>query len=117
MQSDYTYDSLVGAFQGQDALVCAIPTVQIEEQRQIIDAAVAAEVKRFLPSEFGTDTSVEGLGEMASFFAAKQEVVAYLREKEAEGLSWTALYTGPWIDWVRISATNLRTPTAQNTHG
>lgn len=103
MQSDYAFDSLVNAFRGQDAVVCAIPTVLIEQQQKIIDAAVAAKVKRILPSEFGADTSAEGLGDMASFFTAKKEVVAYLKQKEAEGLSWTALCTGPWIDWVSVT--------------
>lgn len=112
MQSDYTYASLVDAFHGQDAVVCAIPTVHIEDQEKIIDAAVATKVKRILPSEFGTDTSAEGLGEMAFFFKAKQEVVRYLEQKEVEGLSWTALCTGPWVDWVSTTSMHYRTPSA-----
>ena len=101
VQSDYTFESLVNVFHGQDAVVCATPAVNIEDQRKIIDAAVAAKVKRILPNEFGADTSVDGLGEISALFKAKQKVVAYLKEKEAEGLSWTALCTGPWVDWVR----------------
>lgn len=100
VQSDYTFTSLVDAFHGQDAVICAVPRVQIEDPRKIIDAAVAAKVKRFLPSEFGTDTSAENLGDVAEFFKANLDVVAYLKQKELEGLSWTALCTGPWIDWV-----------------
>lgn len=76
----------------------------MEDQKKIIDAAVAARVKRFLPNEFGADTSDERLGEMFALFKVKQELVAYLKQKEADGLSWTALCTGSWIDWVCITA-------------
>lgn len=110
IQSDYTFTSLVNAFQGQDAVICAIAADNIEVQYKIIDAAVAAKVKRFIPDEFGIDTSPRKSGEMDTFFKTKQNVAAYLQQKEAEGLSWTALCTGIWIDWVSIffSATPLR---------
>lgn len=105
MQSDYSFDSLVQVFQGQDAVVCATAATNIADQRKVIDAAVAAGVKRFLPNEFGADTAAEAVGEKAEMFKAKAEVVAYLKQKEAEGLSWTALCVGMWIDWVSL-ATN-----------
>lgn len=103
IHSDYTLESLTHVFQGQDAIVNTVPVVHFEDQQQIIDAAIAAKVKRFLPNEFGVDNSAEGVGEVATaYFKVKREVVAYLRQKQAEGLSWTALCTGSWVDWVRI---------------
>jgi hypothetical protein len=57
-------------------------------------------VKRFLPSEFGIDTSVEGLEDSAAFLKGKQDVMDYVKSKEVEGLSWTAIFVGSWIDWV-----------------
>lgn len=60
-------------------------------------------MQRFLPSEFGSDTSIVGKYEKAGFLKWKSEVMEYVRTKEAEGLEWTAIYTGAWIDWVSIS--------------
>ncbi|CAI6084397.1 unnamed protein product [Clonostachys chloroleuca] len=103
VHSDYTFSSLVEAFAGQDAVISTIATVatmDINDQKAVIDAAVAAKVKRILPSEFGSDTSVEDLEKHAPFLKGRQEVVQYLRTKEPEGLSWTSLCTGAWIDWM-----------------
>lgn len=107
VQSDYTYESLVNAFQGQDAIVTTVQVVHFEDQKKIIDAAIATKVKRFLPNEFGVDNSAQDLGEGASFFKVKAEVVAYLKQKQTNDLSWTALCTGLWIDWVRNTAIQL----------
>lgn len=104
LQSDYTFESLVNAFHGQDAVICAIPPIHIVDPRRIIDAAIVSKVKRILPNEYGTDTSSDGLGEMAPFFQANKDLVAYLKQKQAESLSWTALCTGAWIDYVSIIA-------------
>lgn len=65
-----------------------------------MDACVAAGVRRFLPSEFGSDTSVVGEDEKAGFLKCKRDVLEYVTSKEKEGLEWTALYTGGWIDWL-----------------
>ncbi|VUC29821.1 unnamed protein product [Clonostachys rosea] len=103
MHSDYTFSSLVEAFAGQDAVISTIATVatmDINDQKTVIDAAVSSKVKRILPSEFGSDTSTEDLEKHAPFLEGRQEVVQYLRTKETEGLSWTSLCTGAWIDWV-----------------
>lgn len=94
-------------FKDQDAVVSLISTADVSQQETIIDAAVAAGVKRFLPSEFGSDTSVENLAGIAPLLAPKQEVVRYLRTKEPAGLSWTALCSGSWIDWVSTTYCNL----------
>lgn len=103
VQSNYSFLSLIQVFGGQDAVISTIATLNAKDQQNIIDAAAAAKVKRFLPSEFGSDTSVEGLEELAPMLQRKQEVLDYLKTKQAEGLSWTALYTGPWIDWVSLT--------------
>jgi hypothetical protein len=106
VKSDYTFSSLVEVFNGQDAVISTLSTANIAEQKIVIDAVAAAKVKRFMPSEFGSDTSVEGLEKMAPFLKGKQEVMDYVKSKEAEGLSWTVLFTGPWIDWVSLLMMN-----------
>ncbi|KAI1177346.1 hypothetical protein F4777DRAFT_596737 [Nemania sp. FL0916] len=100
LRSDYSFASLADVFKGQDAVVSTISTLSVQQQLAIIDAATTAGVKRFLPSEFGSDTSVDDEENTAAFIRDKQEVVRYLRRKEAGGLSWTALCPGPWVDWM-----------------
>ncbi|KAI1746078.1 NAD(P)-binding protein [Xylaria scruposa] len=100
LQSDYTYTSLVEAFRNQDAVVSTIATKNVQQQMSIIDAAVAAKVRRFIPSDFGSDSSVEDEEHLTVWLKSKQEAVRYLRTKEADGLSWTSLCTGPWVDWL-----------------
>lgn len=103
LQSDYSFESLVDAFKGQHAVISTVTTSTVQQQLKIIDAAAAAKVKRFLPSEFGSDTSVDDDDAIEAFLKDKQEVVRYLRTKESEGLSWTALCPGAWVDWVSAS--------------
>ncbi|KAI1181831.1 NmrA-like domain-containing protein [Nemania serpens] len=100
LQSDYSFESLVDAFKGQHAVISTVTTSTVQQQLKIIDAAAAAKVKRFLPSEFGSDTSVDDDDAIEAFLKDKQEVVRYLRTKESEGLSWTALCPGAWVDWM-----------------
>ncbi|KAF9783635.1 hypothetical protein IL306_008762 [Fusarium sp. DS 682] len=107
VKSDYTFPSLVEVFTGQDAVISTLATSNIAEQKIVIDAVAAAKVKRFIPSEFGSDTSLEGLENMAPFLKQKQGVMDYVKSKEPEGLSWTAIFTGPWIDWMLIEGKGL----------
>ena len=100
-KTDYSDSSLIGAFKGQDAIVSAIATYSTTQQKAIIDAAVAAGVKRFLPSEYGVDTARPEIYECLPPAVMKQEVVEYLKTKEKDGLSWTAICVGAWFDWVR----------------
>ena len=102
VKSDYTFPSLVQIFTGQDAVISTLSTANIADQKTVIDAVAAAKVKRFMPSEFGSDTSVEGLEDMAPFMKGKQDIMDYVKSKEVDGLAWTAIFSGPWIDWVSL---------------
>ena len=53
LRTDYTRNSLVSAFTNQDAVVSTIATFSTHIQASIIDAAIEAGVKRFVPSEYG----------------------------------------------------------------
>lgn len=100
---DYgSFDSLKAALTGQDAVVSVIATQAIAAQRTAVDAAVAAGVKRFIPSEFGINTrKVQGTT-IGKILAGKVAVVDYLAEKAKEDpeFSWTGLSTGLFFDWV-----------------
>ena len=100
IKTDYTHASLVSAFKGQDAIVCTIATSNLTDQKRVIDAAVEAGVKRFIPSEFGWDTSGAIALEIAPCTSMKIDTVAYLKGKEGAGMSWTSICNGLWADWV-----------------
>lgn len=70
----------------------------LQGQQLLIDAAIAASVKRFIPAEFGSDTLGKS-GELA-VFGGKVASRKYLEEKAAEGkITWTAIANGPFLDW------------------
>ncbi|KAF7176530.1 hypothetical protein CNMCM7691_002848 [Aspergillus felis] len=95
----YPYEDLVKAFQGQDAVVNTINSFSVAEQHKFIDAAIAAGVKRFVPSEYGVDNNNPAAQELSSVFKEKGMVQQYLRNKESSGLTWTAIACGTWIGW------------------
>ena len=87
------------AFKGQDAIVVTIARASAHKQKDFIDAAVKAGVKRFVPSEFGGDTDNEkALAILPRLYGGKKEVVDYLKEKENDGLTWSAFVTGPFFE-------------------
>lgn len=97
---DYnSFDSMRAAFAGQDAVISCITTFATHQQRAIVDAAVASGVKRFLPSEYGMDSSNPQGFELLPALATKRSQVEYLATKEKEGMSWTALIVGAFFDW------------------
>jgi uncharacterized protein YbjT (DUF2867 family) len=99
VRTDYSHESLVKAFTGQDVVVSTIATFSTDQQIKIVDAAMAAKVQRFLPSEFGIDTSSPQIFEALPPAKAKHDTVAYLKSKESTGLTWTAVIVGSFFDW------------------
>jgi hypothetical protein len=95
-------DALKAAFAGHDAVVSVVGTLAVPAQRVAIDAAVAAGVRRFIPSEFGIHTrKVRGTA-IGGILSGKIEVVDYLEGVAAEHseFSWTGVTTGLFFDWV-----------------
>ena len=91
-------DSLKQAFQGQDAVISLVGGGAVGDQNKLIDAAIAAGVKRFLPSEFGSNTPNPKIRAVVPAFEAKFGTVNYLKSKE-DAISWTSVVTGPFFDW------------------
>ena len=93
-------DSIASALQGIEGVVSNVASHAILSQKKIIDAAVGANVKRFLPSDFGSDLSVEAT-KTVPFNMPKVEIHEYLAEKSKThpGLSYTFVYSGPFLDW------------------
>ena len=99
VDESYPEAALVAAFKGQDAIVSAVGYAALQQQTKLIDAAVKAGVKRFLPAEFGSNTTPATCEAVPILMQNKVDIVNYLKTKEASGLTWTALCTGPFFDW------------------
>lgn len=101
---DYaSVESLTSALEGQDALVSILATVAVAGQRPLVDAAVAAGVKRIIPSEFGINTRFLGKEPIGSILQGKIQTLNYIHEKSKQNpsLTWTGISTGLFFDWVR----------------
>ncbi|KAI8167533.1 hypothetical protein KHU50_006487 [Colletotrichum sp. SAR 10_65] len=97
-------ESLTAALAGQDAVVSAISTVAAVvkgAQDPLVDAAIAAGVKRFIPSEYGLNTRNLKGEILGDWLIAKTEAVDYLIEKAKahEGFTWTGIGTSLFFDW------------------
>jgi saccharopine dehydrogenase-like NADP-dependent oxidoreductase len=99
VSDDYPEAELLKAFKGQDAIVSTIATASTAQQHAIIDAAIKAGVKRFVPSEFGSDTrNDKAMAILPQYFKGKADTVEYLKSKESTGLTWTAFVTGCFFE-------------------
>ncbi|KAF3178044.1 hypothetical protein EYR41_006445 [Orbilia oligospora] len=98
LDTDYSPSSLEEAFNSQDAVVSVVAGAALGEQKKLIDAAVAAGVKRFIPSEFGSNTDNKEAQELVPIFSRKVEIKNYLESQTSNGLTWTGIVTGPVFD-------------------
>ncbi|KAH8592821.1 putative isoflavone reductase like protein P3 [Bisporella sp. PMI_857] len=99
--ADYSsVDSVATAFQGQDAVVSLVGNQGFEGQTVLIDAAIKAGVKRFLPSEFGSNIANPNTAQLP-IFGHKVAIRKYIEEKAAANKDFTYSYVinGPFLDW------------------
>ncbi|KAL7907436.1 hypothetical protein GGI35DRAFT_487146 [Trichoderma velutinum] len=94
-------EAVESVLQGHDALVSTISPAAAGDQRTIIDAAVAAKVRRFLPSEFGVDLRRTEERSLGWILANKVNVTDYLSEvvQKNPWFTWTGLAVGIFFDW------------------
>lgn len=99
VEADFTsLESLKAAFQGQDAVVSIVGEAGIPVQKLAVDAAIAAGVKRFLPSNFGSNMANPNSRQIP-IFARKVAIEEYLIEKsKTSALTYTFVYTGGFLD-------------------
>ncbi|KAB5522111.1 hypothetical protein GE09DRAFT_500858 [Coniochaeta sp. 2T2.1] len=96
----YPTSDLVAAFKGQDAIINCMTTFSVKDQYRIIDAAIAAGVQRYSPSEYGLNNMKPEAQALSTAFAEKGAVQAYLREKAEEGkIEWMSISCGMWVAW------------------
>lgn len=91
--------SLTNALTGQDAVIALFGAETAALQVPLLDAAIAAGVTRFIPSDFGSDTHNENVKGLP-VFAKKIEVQTAVAERAASGLiEYTQVINGPFLDW------------------
>ncbi|KAH8160475.1 hypothetical protein CIB48_g7773 [Xylaria polymorpha] len=97
---DYdSVEALTAALQGQDAVISTLGVAGLSKQLNLVEAAVKANVKRFLPSEFGSDTT-NAKNAALPVFADKVAIHKALAKEAANGkISYTSVITGPFFDW------------------
>lgn len=97
---DYSsVEQLTAALKGQDALVSAVGSMQIAVQDVLVDAAVAARVKRFLPSDFGSNLANAKTRQLP-VFTHKVKIQDYLVEKaKTSDLTYTFVCNNAFLDW------------------
>lgn len=98
INTDYSSSSLAEAFKGQDAVVSALAFAGLGTQIALVDAAIAAGVKVFLPSEFGLDTASPNAVQTIPGIKVKVDTMEYLKSVQ-DKISWTVVVTGALFDW------------------
>jgi hypothetical protein len=93
-------EALTKALQGQDAVVSTIGNEAQLGQTALFDAAIAAGVKRFLPSEFGSDL-INPKSASLPVFGGKVAFRKHIEEKVKAGadITYTYVVTGGFLDW------------------
>ncbi|VUC35281.1 unnamed protein product [Clonostachys rosea] len=92
-------ESLKEALKGQHAVVSTVGTELLAGQKLIIDAAIAVGVKRFIPSEFGSNCDVPSTRKLP-VYAYKVQVQDYIIEKsKTTDITYTFIYNAAFLDW------------------
>ncbi|KAH8900010.1 NAD(P)-binding protein [Thozetella sp. PMI_491] len=96
------YDSVEGltsVLSGQDAVITTLGPEGSQAQLNLVEAASKAGVKRFIPSEFGSNVDNPKVHNFP-VFASKVAVDALLEEKaKTTDLSYTLIRNGVFLDW------------------
>jgi len=100
VEADFTnVESLKAAFEGRDAVVSIVGDAGVPSQRVMVDAAIAAGVKRFLPSNFGSNMANPNSRKLP-VFAQKVMVEDYIVEKaKTSELTYSFIYVGGFTDF------------------
>lgn len=80
-------------------MISALGATGFNEQKKLVDAAITAGVKLFIPSEFSASSQTEAVLELLPLFREKYDLIAYLRTRE-DSISWTGIATSGLFDWV-----------------
>jgi len=101
IKKEHSDPTLHESFAGQDAIISTVGGAAILDQIKIIDAAAKAGIRRFIISEWGSDTLNPVFQKGVFFYTQKKAVLDHLDivVKENPGFSWTGICCGPFLDW------------------
>ncbi|KAJ5997188.1 hypothetical protein N7522_008848 [Penicillium canescens] len=99
VKPDFSEAELESALRGQDAVTSAVAATGFVDQKKFIDASIRAGVKRFIPSEFSSNTLSDAAIQLVPLFEQKRVVLDYIKSKESEGLTWIGISTALLLDW------------------
>lgn len=107
VKSDFTASSLQLAFAGHDLIISTMYGGDVDMQKCIIQAAIIAGVKRFIPHEFGHDTLNKDIQKRMPIYSSRFQVLDYLQKKASQTptLEWVGIATGYTLDTNLISGT------------
>ena len=97
--------ALVRALESQHAVICILNDLAGGVQFQLIEAAVEAGVKRFIPSEWGSSDIVASVPELENSFEERSKIIELLERKAKEAtvagkeFHWSAVNCGVFMDW------------------
>ena len=96
---DYDSDgSLIQALQSQDSLVSTVAMSAISHRLRMIDAAIAAGVRIFIPAEY-TVNSRDATAQMQPMMSSVVAIQDYLSTKE-DSISWFVINCGALLEFV-----------------
>jgi hypothetical protein len=88
---------LTAAFANQDVVVSALPLPMLSSDKIWMQAAIAAGVKRIVPSEYSTNIDNE-LSKKLPIVKDKVEIRTYVESLATEGkIDWTSINNGPFL--------------------
>jgi putative NADH-flavin reductase len=99
---DFPFDQLKTALQGQDAVVACFSLKDPEQHIRLLEASVAAGVRRFLPADWGScDSASPRTQELVKLYSDKARVQRRAEElaREHVGFTWTSIVCGHFFDW------------------
>ena len=93
-------ESVTAAFEGQDAVVSTVGMQALLGQSVLVEAAVAANVKRFLPSDFGSDLA-NPKSRILPVFGHKTAIHKALRDAAAAkpDFTYSLVCNSAFLDW------------------
>lgn len=104
-KTDFSAISLRAAFAGQDLIISTTAGGDADQQIDIVDAAVAAGVLRFMPHEFGQDTLNKEISKRLRKSAGRAKVIEHLQKTSSDhqDFEWVGVATGYTLDTGLIS--------------
>lgn len=84
-----------------DTVVSLVGGNALTTQKVMMDAAFAAGVVRFLPSEFGANTEDDRVRDLIPLYNRRKECIDHLEtlSKKNGEFSWTGIIAGAFFDW------------------